>query len=581
MFLRTYVYVIAAIVLLPLSGCFDDSNDSPPPTPAPPPQNNIPIENETSPPPTTGTFSINLSGETIDLNDFTNLGAELSIHETDTLLIVADIENYQILGYNKGNDLSDNTHQFTIGTHSLTSSSSYTVNENRLNPNFSATVHDGTIWITNYNAGEVIRFHLDGSYLDTIPSAKFTYMDSDGTSLYAFEGKSIYSYSSLESGFIHHSDLLINDNISTNNLRLDYNRIVFRDREGNNYFHRVLNLTTLEEIIQIAINRPFSFEILPNNIVIQDGNSSYSFCTLDGADCTNQGAVSISDFHHSHGTNRVYISAVSSYGLITLDPLSPPSTLVRSIYHRDDYLLGANNSQLFFYDFMNGGFSYSTPDFENNTYPMNSSNEIPYSGWYRTLKATESEAYLLSEWPPGTYTIHHFDLNSLTETPIGIPSQQAFDLYNNEIYLLSGATIHVYNSAGSWLREIGLNIHSDSNLQTLTPSTEFITIHLAVNSQNLFILSDGTLNKFMHDGSFVEAIPFVAHTNSIQTQLFADDEYILLNHPLSYFNLASNSIIDFPVAGVHDGGYAHNGIYWYISDRNTYTSVNYQQVSSP
>jgi len=94
----------------------------------------------------------------------THTGRYLKFLASDNRLIVLDYENYRILFYGRGTNFEDNQIIKIIGQLACVQEDQpfNPVNYNRLSWEFTGTIFNNTLWISNYSFGEILQFDLDG-----------------------------------------------------------------------------------------------------------------------------------------------------------------------------------------------------------------------------------------------------------------------------------------------------------------------------------------------------------------------------------------------------------------------------------
>jgi hypothetical protein len=71
---------------------------------------------------------------------------------------------------------------------------------------FAGTIFRDTLWISNYSFGEIVRFDLDGNYLNSLPG-KYRVLDEADSIIYALDYEQIYRFDPALDSFIFLKDL--------------------------------------------------------------------------------------------------------------------------------------------------------------------------------------------------------------------------------------------------------------------------------------------------------------------------------------------------------------------------------------
>ncbi|MDH5784966.1 MAG: hypothetical protein OEZ16_05070 [Chromatiales bacterium] len=515
----------------------------------------------------------------------TDMGHALKILDTSTRLVVLDYENSRILFYNKGATLTASSIIGIVGTHSNVNDGSafHPTNNNKLNSQFSGTVHNNELWVTNYTFGEILRFDLDGNFISSQPG-KFAHIDSDKTTLYAFEGVAMYTYSVQQSTFEYKADLPISVNVSIDDylyrrgaIHLGYGRLAVNDVISNQNTMRVFDLPALltgqtTEILTVPDAK--SFAILSDKIIWTTVyTTNLEYCDLNGANC---GAGTFKhylySFRHNPGSDNMHI--IGAYGIQAQSTqLIEVESINRNLYYWAGKFLGGDDINLYFYDHSNGGFAITPLNHQNNTVFSDPNNEIGYSGWHLNARAYNGMVFLQSEWPQGSYEMYMFDIANMNSTNFAVMAKQGFDLDVDFVYVLNGVTIDAYTHQGVFDHQIILSNLTNSNLQSFTDTSYGL---FAKNDNNFFIAHNYKLNIFSVTGEFIAMHDLTfSNTYSAKTMLFADNNRILLNQPLSVYDLSTHQVSSFSHPSANGGGFVNGNNYWYESGHNQYTKVGF------
>ena len=532
------------------------------------------------------TYSLNIKdSEGLVLSDpATDMGHSLKILDTATRLVMLDYENSRILFYTKGLTLADSSIISIIGTHSNVSDDSpyNSVSNNKLNSQFSGTIHNDELWVTNYRFGEILRFDLDGNFIDS-QTGKYTHLDSDKVTLYAFEGKSIYSYSELNNAFEYNADLPISVDVGNDEyiyrrgaIHLGYGRLAVNDYINSENTMRVFDLAALlngQTTEVLTVTGITSFAILSDKIVWSTVyHSDLEYCDLDGANC-GVGTFShyLYSFRHNPGSDHMYV--VGAWGLQVLNTqLSEVESITRSQYYWSGNFFGGDDTNLYFFDHHDGGLVIAPRNSQDNTAFIDPANEIAYSGWHLNPRMHNGFLYLQSEWPVDSYEMYIFDITNKSSSNFPVTSKQGFDVDTEFLYVLNGLTIDAYTHQGIFDHQIILSNLANSNLQDFTNITQGL---FAKNDNNFFIAYNSKLNKFSLTGEFIENHDLNFSSIGGKTMLFADNERILLNSPLSIYDLTTNQVSGFPDSTSGSNGFVNGNIYWYTSGYNQYSGQQF------
>lgn len=579
------VYSLLYFLIITLSACSGgsdntaDTNTNPDPDPDPTPVVTPVVTPE-------GDYRLHIKdSDSLLLSDLTtDTGHSLKIMDTATRIVVIDYENSRILFYTKSTTLETSEIISIVGTHSNTNNTNSfgPQTNNKFNTEFSGIIHNDKLWVTNYTYGEILCFDLNGNLLSSQPG-KFTHLDSDSTNLYAFEGTSIYTYSELDQIFNYSAELPISTIVDKDDylyrrgaIHVGYDRLAILDFVSSVNTLRVFDLSdllsgTTTEIMNVADAK--SFAILSDKIVWSTVyTSNLEYCDLNGLNCgTGTFSVYLYSFRHTHGSDNMYI--VGSWGIQVLNTqLAQVELMGRAQYYWSGTFFGGDNDNLYFYDFRDGGFAFASLDLDNHIAVVDPTNEIAYSGWHRNVRIKNGFAFLQSEYPTDSFTMHVFDLINKTSSNFAISNKQGFESDEQFIYILNGLTIQVYTHQGILDHEITLTNLDNSNLLGFTSTSVGM---FAKNSNNFFIAYNSKLNVFTATGEFVENHDLAFSTVNDKTMLFADDNRILLNYPLSIFDLSTNLVSDFPDPSATRDGFVFGDKYWFASDYNQYSVLGF------
>jgi len=506
-------------------------------------------------------------------------GRQLKFLASDDRLVLLDFENYRILFYQRDTSFEDNQILKIVGQHSLDQKNKpYDPDSNnRLSREFAGTIFRDTLWISNYSFGEIVRFDLDGNYLNTLPG-KYRILDTADSSLYALDNHQIYRFNEEMDSFIFIKDL-------PEGIRVD------REHEGTNVKigsgrmclkgYDSLHVYDFKEFLEKdPVSRLFSkggepvadFEIIGDSILWANGYyGDYQLCDLDGHSI-DSGNLGLYTYTYHFTGDMVYY--VGSWGLKVLD-----RDLTELVYtHRKPYylslkFLGGDSANLYFYDSRDGGFAITPIDRDEGVFNYDPDNEIPYSGWYRGLRISNDFKYLYHEWPEDSFKIYRFDTDAMTKMNFEVDSIQEFDVFADTIYTIRGKDLKLYFNDGTFQSNYTLGNLSESNIQDIEPSTEF---HFAVNASNIFIGYEGKLNVLDHKGVFEKIYDLEMNNNA---RLFASDMDVICTSPLNRLEIATGNVTPYMPDSASTRGFVFKNIYWYESWTNEYAYIDENLVS--
>ncbi len=488
-------------------------------------------------------------------------GRHLKFLASGDRLVVLDYENYRILFYQRDTSFEDNQILKIVGQHSLDQKNKpfNPDSHNRLSWEFAGTIFRDTLWISNYSFGEIVRFDLDGNYLNTLPG-KYRVLDAADSSLYALDYQQIYRFDEEKDSFILLKDLPESIRVERQedgtNVKFGSNRMCI----GTYDSLHVYNLS--DYLASDTASRLFSkvgdpipdFEIMGDTILWGNGYSGdYRLCDLEGQDI-DSGSFGLHTYTYHFTGDMFYY--VGSWGLKLFDrQLNELVSTSRRPYYLSLRYLGGDSANLYLYDFRDGGFSITPIDRDEGVFYYDPGNEIPYSGWYRGLRISDNFKYLYSEWPADSFKIYRFDTDSMTSMFFKVEEIQRFDVLADSVYTISGKDLKVYLYDGTLLASRTLSNLSGSNLQDIDSIPE---LHFAVNMDHVFIGHDDKLNVFDHEGVFDKLYDFEMNN---QGRLFTSDLDVICTDPLNRLDITTGDVTPYMPDSAGTRGFVFKNIY--------------------
>jgi len=505
----------------------------------------------------------------------TETGRALKFVTSEDRLILFDFENFRILFYKKGEGFEDNEFLKIVGQHSrIQNGQPFDPDTyNRLSAEFGGTIFNNQLWVTNYSYGEILIFDLDGNYITSLPG-RYRVFDTEDDSLYALEGSSIYRWEAGVDTFAYLKD--VPDEVSIKrenygaNIKLESNRLCVFDQDTLNVYNlaEYLNGLQTDTIFSVVSSPMPEFEIMADKILWStDYYGNYAFSDLDGNN-RDEGNFGIYTYTwHFNPDNFLYV--VGSWGLKKFD--SDLDELVytsRNPYYWDGRFFGADDQNLYFYDFHDGGFVTAPLNYDDGTYFVSRHNDIPYSGWNRDFRLQGTNAFLLSEWPPDSMKIFNFDIEAQNSSMFRVDSVYGFDILNDSIFTMVDTTLKIYSPEGQLLFSSPLQGREQTNLHNLNRNSN---VHIAVNQHFFFAVFDDTLNIFSKSGHFLRSYPFNIRSNSYANALLtADDTHVFSNRLLYAINIETGEMNTY-LDNSYGSGFINGNRYWDESGENIYS----------
>ena len=506
----------------------------------------------------------------------------LRILDTNDRLIIIDYEAYRIFFYQKGTDFTDDQLLKVVGEYSRVQSDQPfdTLYHNRLSEEFTGTIFNDTLWITNYTYGEIIQFDLDGNYIKTLPG-KFRILDFDNSTLYGFDGNEIYRFDATAENFIFLKNLppsfYARGERHNGNIKIGYDRLCLRNYDSLAVYNLSDYLASDNPTILFSqhISNIPDFEILPDKILwATDYYGNYQYCDLDG---NNLHSGKFSGYLTSFHYNGYQFYFVQHNSLDAYDTnLSLLSSISRTFVYVDARFLGADLDYIYFYDHHDGGFRLAPLNESEGTYLWDTDYEIPYSGWHYSLRLHDDYRFLLSEWPPDTFKIYRFNIDSLSSYSFEVEKIQGFDVVGDTLVAISGKNLKYYDLNGILLNAITLTHLTGSNLENIDSTSELL---FAANKDHVLIGFDDKLNAFDHSGEFQSIFNFnFSYLRSYE--LFAIKNYAIYTSPLQYLDLNTGNVESLFDEDIRGGGYIWSDRYWYSPRKNQYNYKFIEKIST-
>lgn len=525
------------------------------------------------------TFEVQVDSSQFRTDITEDMGRALKFNKSGDRLALFDYENSRILFY-QGDSIPGNLQLLNIvGQHSLVQKNkAFDPQENnRLGGEFTGTVFKDTLWVTDYSSGEILRFDMEGNYLNTLPG-RYRVLDVADSILFALDYQQIYRFDENMDSFVFVKDLpepvrVERDDYGTN-VKLGSNRLCIGDHDSLHVYNLMdhLNSDTASRLFTKVGDPIPEFEIIHDSIIWADGyNGVYRISSLDGQDID---SGNFNAYHYSFYFSDDMLFYVSAGAVKIYDrQLSEVESFYRGMFYLDLRYLGGDSANLFFYDHRDGGFSITPIDREKGIYHYDPENEIPYSGWYRGLRISENFKYLFSEWPPDSFKMYRFDTDSMTKIFFEIDSIQDFDVFGDSIYTIRGKELKIYLNDGTFQSVYTLSNLSESNLQDIDSTTDF---HFAVNAGNIFIGYEGKLNVLDHAGVFEKIYDFEMRNSG---RLFASEREVICSNPLISIDIGTGDTRPYMPDSAGTRGFVFENIYWYESWTNEYAYIEADLVT--
>ncbi|GEM_PF-2925804 len=520
------------------------------------------------------TFEILVDSSEYYTDITTQTGWSLKFLATNNRLIVLDYNNYRILFYERGTNFEDNKIIKIVGEFARVQDGKPfdPVNYNRLSPEFTGTIYQDTLWITNYPYGEILQFDLNGNYLGTL-SGKYRIFDSDDSTLYAFNDRNIYRYNDQNQEFTYLKDLPGSVQTQSGqyepNIKIGSNRLCIKRNDTLDVYNLkdYISDPSPAKIFSVTANHMYDFVIMKDKILwatnLYDGQ--FQYCDLNGNN------IQSGDFGPFIGTynytgGKLYCETSDVLKIFDRELNELTSVKKHSFYIYLSFL-GADSLNLYFYDNRKGGFSITPLDYSAGVFHYNSNHEISYAAWHHDFRIANKYKYLLSEWPPDSFKVYRFDTDEMSALSFKVQKVQGCDVAGDSIYTLSGQNLKIYSNDGSSQRSYTLSNLSESNLQNIDSTSQ---LKFAVNKDKIFIFYNDTLNILSHSGIFEKMYEFPLGTYGKYAYLFASDTHVMANCPLQSIEIASGAVAPFLPEHTPTYGYIYKNLYWYQAGTNKY-----------
>jgi len=520
------------------------------------------------------TFEIRVDSSDYLTDILNETGRQLKFLASEDRLVLLDFENYRILFYERDTIFVDNQIIKIIGQHSLIQEHQPfdPVHYNRLSGEFAGTIFNDTLWISNYSFGEVLRFDLDGNYLNSLPG-KYRVLDEADSLLYALDYEQLYQFDPVLDSFIFLKDLpefvRVDREHEGTNVKIGSGRICIKKYDSLHVYNLIeyLKNDTTSRLFSLTGDPIPDFEIIGDTILWGNGYyGDYQLCDLNGQSI-DSGNLGLYTYTYHFTSDMFYY--VGSWGMKLYDrQLNELVSSSRYPYYLSLRFLGGDSANLYFYDFRDGGFSISPIDRDEGVFYYDPDNEIPYSGWYRGLRISDNFKYLYSEWPEDSFKIYRFDTDAMTKMYFDVDSIQDFDVDADTIYTIRGKVLKAYLNDGTLQSTYTLSNLSESNLQDIDTTSEF---SFAVNSDHLFIGYNEKLNLLNHAGVFEKIYDFEINN---QGRLFTSYLNVICSDPLDRLEIATGNVTPYMPDSARTRGFVYKSLYWYEYGLNEYAYID-------
>jgi hypothetical protein len=517
-----------------------------------------------------------------DSENYTNisdkLGRDIKFLASDDKLIVLDYENFRILFYKKGTHFEDNQFLKIIGKHSCVQEdqSFDPVLYNRLSKEFTGIIFNDILWITNYTFGEIVRFDLDGNYLNTIPG-QYRILDTNDSTLYAFNVRSIYRFDPALNDFVYINELhdpgTVDSDVSNTNVKIGFNRIGIRKDDNLKVynFSDYLKSGPVTPLFSITSGYMRDFEIMPDKILWATNQSgAYKYCDLNGS-APDSGDFDLYLYSYHFSENILYV--VGSWDLKMFNStFTELAHVKRNTFYLYLNFFGADSTNLYFYDQKNGGFVVTPINKNEGVFNYDPDNEIYCKGLSIEFRISENYKYLLIDSPPDSMIIHQFDTENMTGFDFHLEKIQHFDVVGDSIFTISGKNLNIYLNDGTFLSSFSLSNLSGSNLSDIDSSSSIL---FAANDNNIFIGYENKLNVLNHSGMFEKVFDIIMNKSG---QLFCSNSHVFCNSPPNSLDIPTGNIISYIDYLTSYRGFFYENFYWYDAGVNKFACIDLTTV---
>ena len=518
-------------------------------------------------------FEVRLDSSEFLTDPVSETGRDLKIQASKDRMVVFDYENFRLLFYMRDTLFDDSQIIKIVGEFALTQENKpfNPVSNNRLSAEFSGTIFRDTLWISNYSFREILRFDLDGNYLNTIPG-KYRILEADDSTLYAFEYKQIYRFDAASDSFLLLKDLPEDKRVDSEkygaNFKIGSDRLCVNAYDSLHVYNltNFLSSDTASRLFSKTGESIADFEIIGDSIFwATDYRGNYRLCDLDGHDI-DSGKLNIAMTTCQFTGDMLYLSNSGRMMVLTRN-LEVLDSRSKDPFYLAPRFLGADSANIYFYDFRDGGFRVAPIDRDSGVFHYDPENEIPYDGWYYGLRISDGDKYLFSEWPPDSFKLYRFDTDAMTARYFEVDSMQDFDVFTDSIYTIRGTELKVYLTDGQLVATHTLSNLDSSNLLDIDP---YSTIEFAVNAENIFIGFEGKLNVLDHAGVFEKMYDFGIENNA---RLFASAMEVHCTAPLNSIDIVTGNVFPYMPDSAWQRGFVFKDLYWYQSGTNRYSYI--------
>ncbi len=496
-----------------------------------------------------------------------HIGRFVKILTTDTRLVVLDLENQRILFHKKGATLEDSQLIKVVGefAHAQQNEAYNEVSHNRLSWEFGGIIFNDMLWITNYSYGEILKFDLDGNHLGSIDE-RLKVLDTNDSSLYAFEGQGVYRYDSVTDSFTYLKDfpelveLKSEMRRGRSNVKIGSNRLGIKHETDSlkvYNFADFLNNESTSVLFATRDVRGSDFEFTADKIVWSTSYTPADFLVsdLNGA---NVDTAVFDNYVYSFNFSDSLIYAVGPRRFWRYDSdMNLVESMPRSSFYTSLTFQGADSIHIYFWDQRDGGIVFAPVNHKEGTFFYAVENEIEYSGLRREFRVTDTELFLLSKSLADSFKVYRFDISDKSSSFFKVPQTNGIDIVGENIYTLSGKEVSVFSFDGDFKASFPLNDLANSNLSEVDSTSE---LFFAANEQKFFVGFGGKVSIFDTTGQFE-----TMHDLNIKSpgHLFANEEFVYSTFDLGALEISTGNVFQFLDQGTPQLGYIYKDIYWH------------------
>jgi hypothetical protein len=506
------------------------------------------------------------------------LGRYVKIYASGDRLALPDFENFRIIIYQKGASLSESTPVKTLGTFGISVNDvSYAANgQERLNAEFSVSFWNDTLYVANYNFGEILRFTRDGNYIDSKPG-RYRVLATDASHLYAMVSDSIFLRNAATGSFEFKAKIpgAVTTSADWNytNVKIGPNRLSVRK-------DTTVSVYDLSQVLSGSGPAPL-FTVHAHNLYESGFTNSQFVWAIGypgtyGASDLNGGTTTSGDFalyggNYNFAGGTMYLFGPSTLGVFdsTLQKITTSNRLTQYLQLN---LLGADGTNLFFYDGAVGGLQIAPLDDAHGQFVVNRTNKIYYSANTRMFRNGAHYKYTLDSFPADTAAIRVFSVDSMLTRRFASKAAVAIGTVGDTVFALSGNRVYPHLPDGTALPMI-----------TLATADTTGNLGFTCSSNRFFLGSNNSIKAFNRSGGLVTSYPFTMY-NAVG--LWMAGSSVFCNSPVAFLYLPAGTTA--PLPGL-DWSYIFNaGKYWYRFAPNVYqytdvgtTGVRDQQADAP